>query len=166
MENTQENVQTQSLEKAAPRTMLSIALAVCNFLNERLLTEDGERAVVGVYPMKERFAATPYICVAREQLSCYRKQPSKTEAESAFVDVEIVSAFYEQGIEIAEAVRAMLEGCKGDLGGFSVDSVEFEGAREGMNEDSGQYVQRLNFAVIIEKGQPDKPVEDTDMAEE
>ncbi len=165
MENTQENVQAQGLEKAASRTMLSITLAVCEFLNGRLLTDSGDSAVVGVYPMKERFAATPYICVAREQLSCYRK-PSKAKAESAYVDVEIVSAFYEQGIEIAEAVRTLLDGYKGNVGGLAVDSVEFAGAREGMNEDSGQYVQRLSFAVVIEKGQPEEPVKDTDMAEE
>lgn len=165
MENTQENVQTQGLEKAAPRTMLSIATAMCDFLNDKLAAVGGDIAVVGIYPLKERFAATPYICVARESLNCYRLN-GKPEAETAFVDVEIVSAFYEQGLDIAETVRAILEGHKGDIGGLAVDSVKFAGAREGMNEDSGQYVQRLNFAVDIEKGLHDEPVKDTDMAEE
>ena len=113
-----------------------------------ILLNDAEVAarVNKVFPVVEDSAELPYIVYRRSQLE---QAPTKggRGADSVSIEVVCYTSHYTEGVELAEAVRAALDGAHGESGGLVMRSCYLTDSEEGWQDDA--YIQQLMFNVKI-----------------
>ena len=115
-----------------------------------VLTEDdgvGSR-VRGIYPIAADNTELPYITFRRtghEQRPGYKQTPVKGRPGSDTVHIEVVcrAATYLESVDIAEAVRAALDGVQAEHGGLPIRSCTMVDSSEDREADA--YIQLLVF---------------------
>lgn len=99
-----------------------------------------------VFPVIEDNAKLPYIVYRRTQLT---KDPTKAGRGSTTVDIEVIcyTEHYTEGVELAEAVRAALDGRQGTSDGLVMRSCVLSDSGEAWQDDA--YLQQLVFSIKI-----------------
>lgn len=99
-----------------------------------------------VYPVVTDEAKLPYIVYRRTQLE---QNPIKVGRGADTVGIEVVcyADGYGPSIELAEAVRAALDGCQAEVDGLSLRSCYLTDSEEAWQDDA--YIQQLVFTIIL-----------------
>lgn len=113
-----------------------------------MLIEDSEVMARAnkVFPVVEDSAELPYIVYRRVQLE---QDPTKRGRGADTVGIEILcyTKGYTEGVELAEAVRGVLDGAQGESDGLVMRGCYLEDSEETWQDDA--YVQQLVFNVKI-----------------
>lgn len=113
-----------------------------------ILIEDSEVMARAnkVFPVVEDSAELPYIVYRRTQLE---QDPTKGRRGADTVGIEILcyTKGYTEGVELAEAVRGVLDGAQGESDGLVMRSCYLADSEEAWQDDA--YVQQLVFNVKI-----------------
>lgn len=113
-----------------------------------MLIEDSEVMARAnkVFPVVEDSAELPYIVYRRTQLE---QDPTKGRRGADTVGIEILcyTKDYTEGVELAEAVRGVLDGAQGESDGLVMRSCYLADSEEAWQDDA--YVQQLVFNVKI-----------------
>ncbi len=113
-----------------------------------MLIEDSEVMARAnkVFPVVEDSAELPYIVYRRTQLE---QDPTKGRRGADTVGIEILcyTKGYTEGVELAEAVRGVLDGAQGESDGLVMRSCYLADSEEAWQDDA--YVQQLVFNVKI-----------------
>lgn len=113
-----------------------------------MLIEDSEVMARAnkVFPVVEDSAELPYIVYRRTQLE---QDPTKGRRGADTVSIEILcyTKDYTEGVELAEAVRGVLDGAQGESDGLVMRSCYLADSEEAWQDDA--YVQQLVFNVKI-----------------
>lgn len=113
-----------------------------------MLIEDSEVMARAnkVFPVVEDSAELPYIVYRRTQLE---QDPTKGRRGADTVGIEILcyTKGYTEGVELAEAVRGVLDGAQGESDGLVIRSCYLADSEEAWQDDA--YVQQLVFNVKI-----------------
>ena len=113
-----------------------------------MLIEDSEVMARAnkVFPVVEDSAELPYIVYRRTQLE---QDPTKGRRGADTVGIEILcyTKGYTEGVELAEAVRGVLDGAQGESDGLVMRSCYLSDSEEAWQDDA--YVQQLVFNVKI-----------------
>ncbi len=100
-----------------------------------------------VFPVATDTAVLPYILYRRAALE---QNPAKTGypgSDTVVIEVVCYTEKYADGIELAEAVRAALDGKQGEKDGVVMRSCMLSDSEEGYDSDA--YAQQLVFRVKI-----------------
>ena len=99
-----------------------------------------------IFPVAVDNADLPYVLYRRVQLE---QVPVKDRRGADTVGIEIMcyTAQYTEGVELAEAVRAALDGRQTELDGLRMRSCFLSDSEEAWQDDA--YVQQLIFTVKI-----------------
>ena len=99
-----------------------------------------------IFPVAIDNADLPYVLYRRVQLE---QVPVKDRRGADTVGIEIMcyTAQYTEGVELAEAVRAALDGRQAELDGLRMRSCFLSDSEEAWQDDA--YVQQLIFTVKI-----------------
>ena len=99
-----------------------------------------------IFPVAVDNADLPYVLYRRVQLE---QVPVKDRRGADTVGIEIMcyTAQYTEGVELAEAVRAALDGRQAELDGLRMRSCFLSDSEEAWQDDA--YVQQLIFTVKI-----------------
>lgn len=134
------NDQQRSMAAAtANRTILSIGILVKTLLSECLPN-------VPVYAVRAPVEGTlPAVVYRRAELDAQQVKTGRP-ATTCYVEMEVWSDRYEEGISIAEAIRTKLDGLTTEWadGALRLRSCYLDNAYEDATQD-GLYVQALRF---------------------
>lgn len=99
-----------------------------------------------IFPVVEDSAELPYIVYRRAQLE---QDPVKRGKGADTVQIEVLcyTQHYTEGVELAEAVRAALDGAQGEADGIFMRSCYLADSEEAWQDDA--YLQQLVFNVKI-----------------
>lgn len=99
-----------------------------------------------VFPVVAEKADLPYILYRRTQLE---QDPTKGKRGADTVGIEVLcyTEGYTPGVELAEAVRGVLDGAQGESDGIVMRSCYLVDSEEAWQDDA--YVQQLVFKVKI-----------------
>ena len=112
-----------------------------------VLAEDPEVAAraTKIYPVVTDNARLPYVVYRRTQLE---QTPTKGRgADTVGIEVLCYTEQYVEGVELAEAVRAALDGTQAEIDGLAMRSCYLADSEEGWQDDA--FVQQLVFTVKI-----------------
>lgn len=124
-----------------------MSLSVAEHINKKLAA-DGKLAVkVGdrLYPVSVKSdVACPFVVYERDSV-----QPNGTkdgtDGDTVGMNVYVFAESYKESVEIAEMIRAALDGSSGSYATFDVDECDFTDAAE--SYDEGIYAQQLVFTI-------------------
>lgn len=102
--------------------------------------------VTRVFPVVAEEAALPYIAYRRTGMD-QALVKGLAGADTATIEVAIFAESYDESVEIAESVRASLDGVQWMVGGLQVRSCHLTDASETWSDDA--FVQTLIFNVKI-----------------
>lgn len=124
-------------------TSLSAGIAIRGVL---MATEGIAGKVTRIFPVLAQKATLPYICFHREGVEVL---PDKglPAPDHTTVEVECYTADYDSGVELAERVRAALDGAQWEGGGITLRRCYYRDSREDWANDA--YVQVLAFEVSV-----------------
>lgn len=99
-----------------------------------------------VFPVVEDSAELPYIVYRRSSME---QTPVKgmLGADTVMIEVLCYTGHYTEGVELAEAVRAALDGKQHEAGGLAMRSCHLADSEESWQDDA--YIQQLMFNVKI-----------------
>jgi hypothetical protein len=99
-----------------------------------------------IFPVVEDSAELPYIVYRRTQLE---QDPTKAGRGADTIGIEILcyTASYTEGVELAEAVRDVLDNKQGETDGLKMRSCYLTDSEEAWQDDA--YVQQLVFKIKI-----------------
>ena len=99
-----------------------------------------------VFPVVVDTAKLPYIVYRRTQLE---QAPNKNHGGADTVGIEVIcyTEQYLEGVELAEAVRAALDGKQAEADGLVMRSCHLTDSEEGWQDDA--YMQQLVFTIKI-----------------
>lgn len=127
------------------KTSISAGFIIASILTNDVALQ--ELGITDVFPtVSERDAILPYISYQRTGMS---QQGVKTGmgADTAQITVTCYATEYEESLEIAEAVRAALDGKQATYEDMRMRSCIMDGSSEGWADDA--YIQELVFNVKI-----------------
>lgn len=128
---------------AASRTSLSAGEII-----RGILVADAEvmARATRVFPVVADTAELPYIVYRRTQ---HEQTPVKGRQGADTVSIEVLcyTKGYTEGVELAEAVRAALDGVQGESDGLVMRSCYLSDSEEAWQDDA--FVQQLVFNVKI-----------------
>lgn len=123
------------------------SLSAGSIIRELLLEDEnvGGR-VTAIFPVVADNAQLPYIAYRRMSLE---QTPEKNASGADMVAIEVAcyTATYSEGVELAEAVRASLDGVQAVSDGLRLRSCLLANAEEYWEADA--FVQRLEFRIRI-----------------
>ena len=113
-----------------------------------ILTHDDEvmRQARNVFPVVSFDATLPYIVYSRIQLE-QTPHTGTRPADMTAIEVLCYTEQYTDGVELAEAVRAALDGVQAEVDGIRMRSCYLADSEEAWADDA--FVQRLIFNVKI-----------------
>lgn len=113
----------------------------------KVLTEDEtiSASVTKVFPIVTDKAVLPYIAYRR--VSHDPNVNKVSNPDTTHVEVAVFAADYEKSIELAEAVRAALDGKKAELNGLKMRICYFADGEEGYQDEA--FVQKLVFTIKV-----------------
>ncbi len=100
-----------------------------------------------VFPIVIDQAQLPYILYRRASLEQNPTKAGYPGADTVVIEVVCYTEKYADGIELAEAVRAALDGKQGEKDGVVMRSCVLSDSEEGYDSDA--YAQQLVFRVKI-----------------
>lgn len=125
----------------ANKTSLSAGIIIRAILQEAI----GDKATA-IFPVVADTATLPYIQYRRVamQQNLTKGRPAADEAQ---IEVNCYAGTYAGSIELAEEVRAALDGMRSEYGGMVMRSCYLADAEEYYDEEA--FIQRLTFNVKI-----------------
>lgn len=123
------------------------SLSAGEIIRELLINDAGVKARAGkVFPVVEDSAELPYIVYRRTQLE---HDPVKGQRGADTVSVEVLcyTKGYAEGVELAEAVRAVLDGAQHATDELTLRSCYLSDGEEAWQDDA--YVQQLVFTLKL-----------------
>ena len=99
-----------------------------------------------VFPVVADEAKLPYIVYRRSQLENAAVK-GRMGADTVGIEILCYTEQYTPGVELAEAVRAALDGKQSEIDGLVMRSCHLTDSEEGWQDDA--YVQQLVFTVKI-----------------
>lgn len=127
---------------ATKKTSLSAGQLIRAIL---LKSEDVTAITENVFPVYRKRADLPYILYGRRTLD--PTQTKSKAADTVEIEIDCYTEDYDQGIELAEAVREALDHVEGEDGELSMHSCSMTDAGEMFEADA--YVQSLVFNMKI-----------------
>lgn len=114
-----------------------------------VLLEDAEVAARAnkVFPVATDSAELPYILYRRVSLSPNPQKSGSPVADETQIEVICFTERYGEGVELAEAVRAALDGVSAEHAGMRLRSCYLTDSEEAYQDDA--FVQQLVFKVKI-----------------
>ena len=128
----------------AKKTSLSAGSVIRDML---LKDEEVQKRTNKVFPVATDTAVLPYILYRR---AAFEQNPVRTGypgADTVVIEVVCYTEKYAEGVELAEAVRAALDGQQGEKDGVVMRSCMLSDSEEGYENDA--YAQQLIFKVKI-----------------
>lgn len=128
---------------AANKTSISAGLVIYSLLSENA---DVMAKAKKVYPVVADSATLPYVVYS---VVGFTQTPVKSASGADSVDVQVscYTEAYTDGVELAEAVRAALDGVTANLDGLVMRSCVLSDVGDGWQDDA--YVQNLLFTCKI-----------------
>ena len=123
------------------------SLSVGNIVYELLSGDTNVMAIAKkVFPVVTDKAELPYVAYRRASLN---QVPVKTGhgADSVVIEVHCYAATYSESVELAEAVRAVLDHAQAEKDGLTLRSCTLADAVELWQDDA--YVQALSFTLRV-----------------
>lgn len=103
-----------------------------------------------IFPLVAKENTTfPFIVYRRTGINPLDVKKKVIVKESANIQLVVATDSYNNGIEITELTRKILEGYKGECLGMKVDRIELVDADEDYIENT--YIQTLSFRIDINK---------------
>lgn len=128
-----------------PTTTLSAGKIIFAILSGNTDVTD---RVTKIFPVVASENATlPYIRYCRTGMSVTPQKAALPGADAALITVECYTANYQEGVELAEIVRAALDFKQGGVGNMRMRSCTLTDSAEGWQDDA--YIQELTFQVRI-----------------
>lgn len=126
-----------------PKTLLSAGYVIRAML---LADEAVAERVQRIFPVAADTAVLPYILYRRSAMG---QTPVKQQPGAGTAQIELCcfTEDYDEGVELAEAVKAALDGKQGEAEGVFMRSCHYEDGEEAWQDDA--YVQQLVFNVKI-----------------
>lgn len=100
-----------------------------------------------VFPVVIDKADLPYILYRRAALEHNPTKAGQPGADTVQMEVNVYTAAYDEGVELAEAVRAALDYAQGETGGLKMRSCTLTASEEGWEDDA--CVQNMVFTIKI-----------------
>lgn len=100
-----------------------------------------------IFPVVIDQATLPYILYRRAAFDHNPIKAGFPGADTVHIEINVYTETYNEGVELAEAVRAALDYSKGEVPGLSMRSCVLTGSEEGWEDDA--YVQSLTFTIKI-----------------
>lgn len=100
-----------------------------------------------VFPVVTDTAVLPYILYRRAAMEQNPTKSGYPGADTVVIEVVCYTEKYADGVELAEAVRAALDGKQGEKDGVVMRSCVLSDSEEGYDSDA--YAQQLVFRVKI-----------------
>lgn len=129
---------------AANKTSLSAGSIIRDML---LKDAEVKKRTNKVFPVATDTAILPYILYRRASLEQNPTKAGYLGADTVAIEVVCYTEKYADGVELAEAVRAALDGKQGEKDGLAMRSCILTDSEEGYDSDA--YAQQLVFNVKI-----------------
>lgn len=129
---------------AANKTSLSAGSIIRDML---LKDAEVKKRTNKVFPVAADTAILPYILYRRASLEQNPTKAGYPGADTVAIEVVCYTEKYADGVELAEAVRAALDGKQGEKDGLAMRSCILTDSEE--SYDSDAYAQQLVFNVKI-----------------
>lgn len=129
---------------AANKTSLSAGSIIRDML---LKDAEVKKRTNKVFPVATDTAILPYILYRRASLEQNPTKAGYPGADTVAIEVVCYTEKYADGVELAEAVRAALDGKQGEKDGLAMRSCILTDSEEGYDSDA--YAQQLVFNVKI-----------------
>lgn len=100
-----------------------------------------------IFPVVIDKAILPYILYRRAALEHNPTKAGQPGADTVQMEVNIYTAAYAEGVELAEAVRAALDYANGEVQGLKMRSCTLVDSEEGWEDDA--CVQSLTFTIKL-----------------
>lgn len=123
------------------------SLSACEIIHAVLVEDPTVAALTTkVFPIVVDQAKLPYIVYRRTQLE---QAPNKNHGGADTIGIEIIcyAEQYLESVELAEAVRAALDGKQAEIDGLAMRSCYLVDSEEGWQDDA--FMQQLVFNVKI-----------------
>lgn len=125
-------------------TSLSAGLAV----REILAGDEAVARFTGrIFPVAADQAVLPYILYRRAALDHDPSKGGQPGADTVLLELEVYTASYSEGVELAEAVRRALDYRQWESPGLRMRGCTLTGSEEGWEDDA--YIQSLTFTIKI-----------------
>lgn len=125
------------------------SLSVGEIIRELLLSSEDVAAITRhIFPvMIQTSAELPYIVYSRTGLNA-RSVKEHRSSDEVEVEVACYTGRYDEGIRLAEAVRAAIDGCQAEYGDLFMSKCILTSASEGYSADA--FVQYLVFNIKVQ----------------
>ena len=129
---------------AANKTSLSAGSIIRDML---LKDAEVKKRTNKVFPVATDTAVLPYILYRRASMEQNPTKAGYPGADTVAIEVVCYTEKYADGVELAEAVRAALDGKQGEKDGLVIRSCILTDSEEGYDSDA--YAQQLVFNIKI-----------------
>lgn len=126
------------------KTSLSAGLIIRKIL---LGSEAVTQRTNKIFPVVIDKAVLPYILYRRAALEPNPTKAGQPGADAVQMEVNVYTAAYGEGVELAEAVRAALDYAQGEVPGLKMRSCILTDSEEGWEDDA--CVQNMTFTIKI-----------------
>lgn len=124
-----------------------MSLSIAEHINKVLSSSEDLTKIVGdrLYPVSVKDnIECPFIVYERESVVPNRTKDG-AEGDTVTENVFIFAENYGQAVNIAEIVRAALDGSEGNYSNFTIDECDYTDAAE--TYEDGVYIQQLVFNI-------------------
>ena len=126
------------------KTSLSAGLIIRKILME---SEAVTQRTKSIFPVVIDKAVLPYILYRRAALGHNPTKAGQPGADTVQMEVNVYTAAYSEGVELAEAVRAALDYAQGEVPGLKMRSCMLTDGEEGWEDDA--CVQNMTFTIKL-----------------
>lgn len=126
------------------KTSLSAGLIIRQLL---LGSEALTQRTRNIFPIVTDKAVLPYILYRRTALGHNPTKAGQPGADTVQMEVNVYAAAYDEGVELAEAVRTALDYAQGEVAGLRMRSCILTDSEEGWEDDA--YVQAMVFTIKL-----------------
>lgn len=129
---------------ASKRTSLSAGSIIRDIL---LRDAEVKKRTNKIFPVATDTAVLPYILYRRASMEQTPSKAGGPGADTVTIEIVCYTEKYAEGVELAEAVRAALDGKQGEKDGLVMRSCILTDSEEGYDSDA--YAQQLVFNIKI-----------------
>lgn len=126
------------------KTSLNAGLIIRKILME---SEAVTQRTKKIFPVVIDKAELPYILYRRAALEHNPTKAGQPGADTVQMEVNVYTAAYGEGVELAEAVRAALDYAQGEISGLKMRSCTLTDSEEGWEDDA--CVQNMTFTIKL-----------------
>lgn len=126
------------------KTSLNAGLIIRKILME---SEAVTQRTKKIFPVVIDKAELPYILYRRAALEHNPTKAGQPGADTVQMEVNVYTAAYAEGVELAEAVREALDYAQGEVPGLKMRSCTLADSEEGWEDDA--CVQNMTFTIKL-----------------